>query len=52
MALKNDQGGSEMNKQVPVLAGIGLIVLGVLALFFTVAIPTLGWGCSLCCRPS
>jgi hypothetical protein len=49
MALKNDQGGSEMNKQVPVLAGIGLIVLGVLALFFTVAIPTLGltllrWG--------
>jgi hypothetical protein len=38
-----------MNRQIPVLAGIGLILLGVLALFFTMAIPTLGlallrWG--------
>jgi hypothetical protein len=32
-----------MNKQYPTLAGIGLIVLGVLALFFTMAIPTLGF---------
>jgi len=31
-----------MNKQFPILAGIGLIVLGVLALFFTMTIPTLG----------
>ena len=38
-----------MNKQFPILAGIGLIVLGVLALFFTMTIPMLGlsvlrWG--------
>jgi len=38
-----------MNKQFPILAGIGLIVLGVLALVFTMAIPMLGltmwrWG--------
>ncbi len=49
MALKNDRGGSEMNKQFPILAGIGLIILGVLALFFTMTIPMLGltvfrWG--------
>jgi hypothetical protein len=38
-----------MNKQFPILAGIGLIILGLLALFFTVGVPMLGlsvlfWG--------
>ena len=31
-----------MNKQFPILAGIGLIILGILALFYTVVIPMLG----------
>ena len=33
-----------MNKQFPILAGIGLIILGFLALCFTVVIPMLGLG--------
>jgi hypothetical protein len=31
-----------MNKQTPILAGIGLIILGLLALIFTIVMPALG----------
>jgi hypothetical protein len=43
------QGGKKMNKQFPVVVGVGLVLLGILALCFALVIPMLGlslwfWG--------